>query len=169
MTGPSTWSPSSAAATSCGFTSGPVLRADWLKADGLNPPETIAEWETVMQAFKVEERRRGALLGSMDHLQRVFVQAFEVTQAFYPDEKVIKFGPMEPGFKAYLTQLAAWYQKGLIDKNFMTVDRKYQDAVMTNNKAAQATARSAPRSAPTSSRARRPTPATTWWPRPSRS
>ncbi len=71
----------------------------------------------------------------MDHLQRVFVQAYDVTQLFYPDGKEIKFGPMEPGFKAYLTQLAAWYQKGLIDRNFMTIDRKYQDAVMTNNKA----------------------------------
>jgi putative aldouronate transport system substrate-binding protein len=117
------------------FTSGPVLRADWLKADGLNPPETIAEWETVMQAFKARNAAEAPFSGSMDHLQRVFVQAYDVTQLFYPDGKEIKFGPMEPGFKTYLTQLASWYQKGLIDKNFMTIDRKYQDAVMTNNKA----------------------------------
>jgi putative aldouronate transport system substrate-binding protein len=117
------------------FTSGPVLRADWLKADGLNPPETIAEWEAVMTAFKNKNGAEAPFSGSMDHLQRVFVQAYEVTQLFYPQGKEIKFGPMEPGFKAYLTQLAAWYQKGLIDRNFMTFDRKYQDAVMTNNKA----------------------------------
>lgn len=117
------------------FTSGPVLRADWLKKDGLNPPETIAEWETVLQAFKTKNGAEAPFSGSMDHLQRVFVQAFEVTAGFYPDEKVIKFGPIEPGFKAFLTQMAAWYQKGLIDRNFLTIDRKYQDAVMTNDKA----------------------------------
>jgi len=118
------------------FTSGPVLRADWLKQDGLNAPETIAEWETVMQAFKDKNNAEAPFSGSMAHLERVFVQAYEVQvlQGFYPDKNVIKFGPAEPGFKPYLTQLADWYKKGLIDKNFMTIDRKYQDAVMTNNK-----------------------------------
>jgi len=116
-------------------TSGPVLRADWLKADGLNPPETIAEWQNVLQAFKDRNGAEAPFSGSMDHLQRVFVQAFEVTQGFYPDGNVIKFGPAEPGFKPFLTTLAASYQKGLIDRNFLTIDRKYQDAVMTNGKA----------------------------------
>jgi putative aldouronate transport system substrate-binding protein len=118
------------------FTSGPVLRADWLKQDGLNAPETIAEWETVMQAFKDKNNAEAPFSGSMAHLERVFVQAYEVQvlQGFDPDKNVIKFGPAEPGFKPYLTQLADWYKKGLIDKNFMTIDRKYQDAVMTNNK-----------------------------------
>jgi putative aldouronate transport system substrate-binding protein len=31
--------------------------------------------------------------------------------------------------------MADWHKSGLIDRNFMTFDRKYQDAVMTNNKA----------------------------------
>lgn len=115
-------------------TSGPVLRADWLKQDGLAVPETIAEWETVLQAFKDKNSCEGPFSGSNDHLQNVFVRAFNVTQGFYPDENVIKFGPQEPGYKGYVTQMADWYKRGLIDKNFMTIDRKYQDAAMTNGK-----------------------------------
>lgn len=115
-------------------TSGPTLRADWLKADGLNPPETIEEWEVVLQAFRDKNKAPAPFSGSMDHLQRVFVQAFEVLQGYYPDGNTIKFGPIEPGFKGFLTTLSDWYKKGLIDKDFMTFDRKYQDAGMTTGK-----------------------------------
>jgi putative aldouronate transport system substrate-binding protein len=117
------------------FTSGPVLRADWLKQDGLNLPETIAEWETVLQAFKDKNGAEGPFTGQItNEVERVFVTAFNTTGTFYPDENVIKFGPAEAGYKAFLTKMADWYKKGLIDKNLMTIDRKYVDAAMTNGK-----------------------------------
>lgn len=116
-------------------TSGPVLRADWLAEAGLEPPKTIAEWETVLTAFKEQQGCEAPFTGSLTHLRRVFTHAFDIGLDFYPDNKVVKYGPAEDGYKEFLTTLADWYAKGLIDRNFSTVDRTIQDANMTTGKA----------------------------------
>ena len=115
-------------------TSGPVLRADWLAEAGLEPPKTIAEWETVLTAFKEQQGCEAPFTGSLTHLRRVFTHAFDIGLDFYPDNKVVKYGPAEDGYKEFLTTLADWYAKGLIDRNFSTVDRTIQDANMTTGK-----------------------------------
>lgn len=115
-------------------TSGPVLRADWLAEAGLEPPKTIAEWETVLTAFKEQQGCEAPFTGSLDHIRRVFVPAFEIGLDFYPDNKVVKYGPAEDGYKEFLTTMADWYAKGLIDPNFSTVDRTIQDSNMTTGK-----------------------------------
>lgn len=115
-------------------TSGPVLRADWLAEAGLEPPKTIAEWETVLIAFKEQQGCEAPFTGSLTHLRRVFTHAFDIGLDFYPDNKVVKYGPAEDGYKEFLTTLADWYAKGLIDRNFSTVDRTIQDANMTTGK-----------------------------------
>jgi len=112
-------------------TSGPVLRADWLKKAGLEPPKTIAEWETVLTAFKEQQNCKAPFTGTLDNIRSTFVTAFDVSSSFYPDNKKVKYGPVEAGFKEFLITMASWYQKGLIDPNFATVDKKIQDSNMT--------------------------------------
>ena len=115
-------------------TSGPVLRMDWLKKAKLDPPTTISEWETALTAFRKQQDCPAPFTGSLDHLKRVFIPAFEIGQDFYPDGKAIKYGPAEDGYKEFLTTMADWYDKGLIDPNFSTVDRTIQDSNMTAGK-----------------------------------
>ena len=115
-------------------TSGPVLRMDWLKKAKLDPPTTISEWETALTAFRKQQDCPASFTGSLDHLKRVFIPAFEIGQDFYPDGKTVKYGPAEDGYKEFLTTMADWYDKGLIDPNFSTVDRTIQDSNMTTGK-----------------------------------
>ena len=115
-------------------TSGPVLRSDWLTAAGLEAPKTTAEWETVLTAFKEQQDCSAPFTGSLDHIRRVFISAFDIGQDFYPDNNIVKYGPAEDGYKEFLTTMADWYAKGLVDPNLATVDRTIQDSNMTTGK-----------------------------------
>ncbi|HBG75388.1 MAG TPA: ABC transporter substrate-binding protein, partial [Clostridiales bacterium] len=72
---------------------------DWLKKAKLDPPTTISEWETALTAFRKQQDCPAPFTGSLDHLKRVFIPAFEIGQDFYPDGKAIKYGPAEDGYK----------------------------------------------------------------------
>jgi putative aldouronate transport system substrate-binding protein len=50
-----------------------------------------------------------------------------VGAGFYQVDKKIKYGPLEPGFKEFITMLAQWYKEGLIDKDFATRDQASMD------------------------------------------
>lgn len=44
-------------------TSGPIVRKDWLDADGLKVPETVGDWYTMLKAFK--EKNKTFLSGAL--------------------------------------------------------------------------------------------------------
>ena len=50
------------------------------------------------------------------------------------DGKVV-FGPIEPGFKDFLTEMKKWYEEGLLDPNYLTSDKKARDAAVTTGQA----------------------------------
>ena len=91
---------------------GMALRQDWLNDLGLEVPRTIDEWETVLTAFK--ENYNGYDLFSN------FLSAYGCLSGFYKDGSTVKYGPLEDGYKEWLTLFHDWYEKGLIDPNFMT-------------------------------------------------
>ncbi len=104
---------------------GPVIRKDWLDAQGLAVPETIDEWETVLTTFKDKYDLEAPLSLHFDELGIVFAGAFGAyggTNAFYMDGKKLVYGPVTDEWKAYLTKMNDWYNKGLLDKNVATFD-----------------------------------------------
>ncbi|WNQ11079.1 extracellular solute-binding protein [Paenibacillus aurantius] len=113
---------------------GPILRKDWLDELGLPIPQTIDDWYTTLKAFK--EKKGAAAAFSVISAPRpfnelgngAFAGAFGVTRDFYLDNGAIKFGPAEKGYKEFLATFRKWYEEGLIDKNFATVDQKALDA-----------------------------------------
>lgn len=120
---------------------GPVLRKDWLDETGMAVPETIDEWEAVLRAMK-ENHPDGiplmvALSGkdvcnfksSGTDAHGCFVGAYNVGPYFYVDNGTVKYGPMEQGFKEYLTTMNRWYEEGLIDKDFPTRDNSATDSM----------------------------------------
>lgn len=113
-------------------TSGPMLRADWIKDLGLDLPVTIADWEAVLTAFKEQKGATAPYTAQSNNditgLFQVFMSAYKIRNAFFMDGKTVKYGPMEAGYKEFLTQMADWYKKGLIDQNFALTDRKTLDA-----------------------------------------
>ncbi|WP_425271769.1 extracellular solute-binding protein [Paenibacillus protaetiae] len=115
---------------------GLIIRKDWLDELGLPVPTTIDEWHTVLTAFKNKKGVEAPLIffGVPSPLSGVengsFIGAYGVEKGFYIDGGNVKFGPMEPGYKQFLTLFRDWYNEGLIDRNFAAVDFETQDMSM---------------------------------------
>lgn len=124
--------------------SGMVVRQDWLEELGLQAPETIDEWETVLRAFK---EKKGVIPFTLNKSYPLsfadFAGAYGVAgmstianaSSFYIDGGKVKFGPTQPEFKQYLTTMQKWYKEGLIDPDFASNDTKTMDAKITSGKA----------------------------------
>ncbi|MDR0405631.1 MAG: extracellular solute-binding protein [Clostridiales bacterium] len=106
---------------------GPMIRADLLAKVGMTAPETVGEWDAVLRAFK-REGVKAPLTMKLDNTNLAnvspFLAAYGLAGTFYAEDGKVKFGPYEPRFKDYMRQLAAWYQDGILDSNFMDTDAK---------------------------------------------
>lgn len=108
---------------------GPMIRADWLREEGLEMPETLDELEVVLEAFK----QRGVFApmslypyGYGDVFAGgVLLSAFE-TGGYFDlgrDGKTIeKHSYIKDEFRQYLEHVRDWYSKGYIDPDFMNSD-----------------------------------------------
>lgn len=114
---------------------GPVIRKDWLDNLGLEIPETIDEWDTVLRAFKNDDPT-GTGSEVIPFLPTVssnmFISAWGITNGFYQVDNEVRYGPIQPEFKEYLTVMNEWYEEGLIDQEYVTTD-----ADLTDNKVTQ--------------------------------
>jgi putative aldouronate transport system substrate-binding protein len=112
---------------------GPIVRKDWLDELGLPVPETIGEWYTMLKAFKEKKGAAAPLtLRSLFLGERTagFAGAFGVMGNFYVEDGKVKYGYIEPGYKAYLATMRKWVQEGLLDKDFAVVDLDTVDKKM---------------------------------------
>ncbi|WP_019424548.1 extracellular solute-binding protein [Paenibacillus sp. OSY-SE] len=116
---------------------GPTIRQDWLDKLGLQVPTTIEEWEKMLIAFRDGDPNGNGKKDEIPFLLRdinvAFVGAYGITDGFYREGEVIKYGPIQPQYKDYVTMLNRWYKEGLLDKDYATTDGKLQDAKMTGN------------------------------------
>lgn len=111
--------------------SGIMLRKDWLDDLGLSVPETMDEWEIVLDAFK-KNKCEYPLAFNMDGLE-YFSSAYGIKADFYinNDDKIC-FGAQEEGYKELLTRLNSWYKKGYIDPSFALFDSSIVKTSMLN-------------------------------------
>lgn len=109
-----------------------VVRGDWLKDLSLEVPQTIADWHTVLTAFKEEKGATFALPWMLGN-NPIWAQAYGIgmmpfsamgpagVNQFYPGaDGKIKFGGIEQGFQDYMVTLSQWYDEGLFDRDFTT-------------------------------------------------
>lgn len=107
-------------------------RKDWLDASGLAVPQTLAEIEAVLAAWKEKppvEGYAGMMLNSLSvggvydafSASPVFAASSAFPGMWVKDEngKAV-WGSVQPGVKEGLKVLADWYAKGLIDPQFVT-------------------------------------------------
>ena len=99
---------------------GEVVRKDWLDELGLDLPVTYDDWHDMLVAFK---EKKGAVAPMMLYYTgfdplNVFCGGYGITETFFQVDGVVKYGPLEPGYKDYITMLAQWYKEGLIDPDF---------------------------------------------------
>lgn len=109
--------------TSQGPWAGLYVRKDWLDQCGLEVPVTYDDWEKMLTAFKEECGAPAPMLLYKTGYDSVFnttTVGYGVTAAFHQENGVVKFGPYEEGWKKYVTTMHDWYEKGLIDPDFMS-------------------------------------------------
>jgi putative aldouronate transport system substrate-binding protein len=125
------------------FTSGIIVRKDWLDDLKLPMPEVIGDWETTLKAFKDKKGATAPLsliyVSSTsweltNQLVNCFAPAFDANGQYYVDGGKVKLGIVQPGFKSFLAEMNGWYKQGLLDPNFATADRKAVEANFTGGK-----------------------------------
>jgi len=115
--------------TSGGF----MVRGDSLKELGVSIPETIEEWDAMLEKLKTKfESPIACTLAMLNYLSG----GFGTYQDFYVENGNVKYSPIEPEYKAFLAKLAEWYKKGYIDPNFATLDTKIINSNMLDGKSA---------------------------------
>lgn len=120
--------------TTAGIGAGYIFRKDWLDSLGLSLPETIGEWETVLRAFKEQKGAEAPLSLQYINVDRGLAGAFDVHLNWYHEGDTVKYGYAQPQYKEFLTTMNRWFNEGLLDKNYATVDSKTVTANMLNGK-----------------------------------
>ncbi|MGN1058934.1 MAG: extracellular solute-binding protein [Clostridia bacterium] len=108
--------------------SGLMIRQDWLEDLNMEVPETIDEWETMLRRFKNEKGAIAPLTLMAGYFITEsdcphFNSAYGVGEGFYiNDEGKVSYGPAQDAYKDYLTTMNRWYEEGLLDKEFATIN-----------------------------------------------
>lgn len=110
---------------------GPVINKTYLDQVGLPIPETIADWESVLEAFHnldIVPFTFGADEG-FQHLYDCFASAYGVTigELLFQENGTVKCSPLEDGYYDFLVMMHKWYENGWIAPNFF--DLNHNDTV----------------------------------------
>lgn len=111
--------------------SGLWVRQDLLDKAGLDVPVTIDDWDKMLHTFK---EQFGTQLGlNIKQWYGVatnyaFAATYDTAYSWFAkDGKTAAYGPIEPGYKDFLTLLNGWYADGILDPDFATLtDTDYQ-------------------------------------------
>lgn len=120
---------------------GVMARKDLLDKHGLDVPQTIADWEEALTAFKEDipyPLQMRLIPSYIEASSDILVGAFGVSAGYYVDGDKIKYGPMEPGYREWVEVMRDWYAKGLINKDFATADAKTISANYLNGEVGMA-------------------------------
>lgn len=124
---------------SCTCMWGLMIRKDYLAAAGLNVPETIEDWHTMLKAFKDMGIKYPLLLNNSNIWQtrNAFSSAWNIdARNFYiRSDGTLAYGPTSAEFKDYLSTLNQWYSEGLINPDFMNNTRTETWSMIANDEA----------------------------------
>lgn len=122
-------------------------RADWLKAVGIDKiPETVQEYEDALTKFTFNDPdgngqndTYGTTMRGKDATPNLFSSLFGA-YGIYPnmwnmtEDGTLKFGITDPRAKEALAKLHSWYEKGIIDPEFTSVDGTVRTEKWANGK-----------------------------------
>ncbi len=116
-----------------GLVAGAVVRQDWLDSLNMQKPVTYDDWYTTLKAFKDKKGAASPLwmlytgVPFHDGLIQgygvagcVLSAGFNSEDPFYKVDGKVKYGPVEPGFKEYISMVNKWYKDGLISEDCFT-------------------------------------------------
>ena len=115
------------------MTSGPAVRLDWLRELGLEEPKSVDDWTNMLTAFKEKKGAEAPMSFDYGYIC-YFFNMFEASYDPYVSGDKVVYGAIQPEFKKALTVIHDWFEKGLLDKNIVSVDSKLIDNQVLNNK-----------------------------------
>jgi putative aldouronate transport system substrate-binding protein len=98
--------------------SGYLIRQDYLDDVGLDTPTTPSTLKEVLVAFRDQEGSTDGLFVPSSGVAEFVLGAFGIGTGFYVEDDTIKYGPVEDGFKDYLTYMNDLYSEGLVYQDF---------------------------------------------------
>lgn len=114
---------------------GLIVRQDWLDDLGMEQPETIDEWETMLTAFKEKKNAQFPLdMNTWPFTVGAFSGAYGTPISYFVEDGKVKYGPNEAAFKDFLKEMNEWYNKGLITPDIASIDSKIVDSDIINGK-----------------------------------
>ncbi|NBK23044.1 MAG: extracellular solute-binding protein [Spirochaetia bacterium] len=115
------------------FTEGWVWRKDLLTKVGIQQaPQTPDELYTALKAFQ-KIGVKFPLSLRKDHVSRVLAPGFDSFDDFYVENGVVRNGLIEPNRKDYLAFTAKLYKEGLLDNDYLSIDKKSQAVKVLNS------------------------------------
>ena len=96
---------------------GPATRGDWLKEQNLTPPETLEEFRNMLLTFR-DAYGGGTYLMDASGFDNAIGGGFGVQNDFYQVDGVVKYGPLEEGFKEYVEYAHQLFEDGLLAPDF---------------------------------------------------
>lgn len=117
---------------------GLVLRKDWLEECGLDVPETYDELHNVLKAFKDEYNCSTAIYMNKNCTITNLTEGYNVATynvsgsggaggsgaslPYFVEDGVVKCSFLEDGYRDYLTMIHDWYEEGLMDSDFVSIE-----------------------------------------------
>lgn len=99
---------------------GALIRQDWLEELGLESPKTYDDLHNVLTQFKEKKNASAPLvIPTNTGVQGDLLNGYNIGNYYQVDGEV-RFGPMQPEFKEYLTMMNQWYNEGLLSDSFLT-------------------------------------------------
>ena len=117
---------------------GLIMRKDLLDKYGLDVPETIDDWTQTLRTFKKNGIASPLCLTSWGINLGAFIGAYDTYSKLYVRDGKVIFGPMEDSYKDFLTQMNAWYEEGLMDPDYASLDNTIIQSKILNNEAGAA-------------------------------
>lgn len=99
---------------------GACIRLDWLEELGLESPKTYDDLHNVLTQFKEQKEASAPLVIAVNTgVQGDLLNGYNIGNYYQVDGQV-RFGPMQPEFKEYLTMMNQWYNERLLSDSFLT-------------------------------------------------
>ncbi len=117
------------------ISSGYMFRKDWLDELNLPVPETIDDWYITLKAFKEKKNASAPLSMPYSWISRGLTGAWGLSLPTYKEGDTVKYGYAEPAYKEFLLTMNKWYNEGLLDKSFASIDAKSVNAKIINGEA----------------------------------
>ncbi len=122
------------------FTEGWVYRMDLLEKVGVTEvPETADELYDLLVKLKKADLVEWPICIRGDHINRVFGPAFDTwgdNNGFYQEDGVVKNSYLEPQRYDFLQYVHKLYAEGLLDKDYLSVNKKTLGTKILNSKTA---------------------------------